>query len=115
MSRLSISLYLNPWKLRREKQAQRLHALRHRDGDNCRRCRRPLRFDLPNGHDQGATIEAIRSCPEGADHRLENLCLTHRRCNASGADQTDEVAERLLRRNEATLLSRPRRRAGGRG
>ena len=43
----SFAEYLNPWKLRREKQRQRLAALRQRDGDNCRRCRRPLRFDLP--------------------------------------------------------------------
>jgi hypothetical protein len=105
---MSLALYLNPWKLGREKQRQRLDALRQRDGDNCRRCRRPMRFDLPRGHDQGAKIEEI--LPGEAD-ALENFCLTHVRCNAAGADQTGEVTERMRRRNEAALLSRTRKRA----
>lgn len=115
MPRLSISLYLNPWKLRREKQRQTLEALRQRDGDNCRRCRRPMRFDLPAGHDQGAKIEEIQPSARIAGDMLDQLCLTHRRCNAAGADHTDEVTERIRRRNEAALLSRPRKRAGARG
>lgn len=108
---MSLALYLNPWKLNREKRLQRLNALRQRDGDDCRRCRRPMRFDLPRGHDQGATVEAILpNSPAGRD-ALDNLCLTHRRCNAAGADHTDEVSERMRRRNEAALLSRPRKKA----
>ena len=114
MSRPSIAQYLNPWKLGREKQRQRLDALRQRDGENCRRCRRPMRFDLPNGHDQGATVEILSGSLDRGE-ALDNLCLTHRRCNASGADHTVEVTERMRRRNEAALLSRPRKRAGGRG
>ena len=112
MPRSSIVLYLNPWKLRRERQLKQLDALRQRDGDECRRCRRPLRFDLPAGHDQGAKIEAIG--PGTAGDAIDNLCLTHRRCNTAGADHTDEVTERIRRRNEAALLSRPRKRAGAR-
>ena len=108
----SFTEYLLPWKVRREKQRQRLDALRQRDGDNCRRCRRPLRFDLPNGHDQGAKIEAI--VPTGGSEAIDNWCLTHQRCNSAGADHTDEVTERIRRRNEAALLSRPRKRAGAR-
>jgi hypothetical protein len=108
----SVIEYLNPWKLRRERQRQRLAALRQRDGDNCRRCRRPLRFDLPNGHDQGAKIEEVG--PGSGDDAIENLCLTHYRCNAAGSDHTDEVSERIRRRNEAALLSRPRKRAASR-
>ena len=104
--------YLNPWKLRREQRRQRLDALRQRDGDDCRRCRRPLRFDLPHGHDQGATIEAMGQTSEGGGESIENLCLTHYRCNPAGADHTEEVTERIRRRNEAALLSRPRKRAG---
>ena len=111
MPPMSLALYLNPWKLNREKRLQRLNALRQRDGDDCRRCRRPMRFDLPRGHDQGATVEAILpNSPAGRD-ALDNLCLTHRRCNAAGADHTDEVSERMRRRNEAALLSRPRKKA----
>ena len=110
----SFTEYLNPWKLRREKQRQRLAALRQRDGDNCRRCRRALRFDLPNGHDQGAKIEAIGPMAAGDGAALDILCLTHQRCNPAGADHTDEITERIRRRNEAALLSRPRKRAGAR-
>ena len=104
--------YLKPWKLRREKQLQRLAALRQRDGDNCRRCRRSLRFDLPNGRDQGVKIEEVGSV--AANGPLDNLCLTHQRCNPAGADHTDEITDRIRRRNEAALLSRPRKRAGAR-
>ena len=110
----SFTEYLNPWKLGRDKQRQRLDALRRRDGDNCQRCRRPLRFDLPNGHDQGAKIEEIGPAASGCRDSLENVCLTHRRCNPAGADHTDEVVERIRRRNEAALLSRPRKRAAAR-
>lgn len=109
MPRSSIVLYLNPWKLRREKQQQRVDSLRRRDGDNCRRCRRPLRFDLPDGHDQGARVEALS--PDPAGDSLDHFCLTHVRCNPAGADHTGEVTERIRRRNEAALLSRPRKRA----
>ena len=61
MSGGTIIKFVNPWKFRRE-QAERLRALRLRDGDNCRRCKRPLRFDLPDGHDLRARIEAHLHC-----------------------------------------------------
>ena len=109
MPPMSLALYLNPWKLSRERQRQRLDALRQRDGDMCRRCRRPMRFDLPRGHDQGATIEQILPGGAGGSEALDNLCLTHGRCNAAGADHTGEVTERMRRRNEAALLSRRRK------
>lgn len=93
-----------PWKFRREQDQKRVAALRERDGDDCRRCRRPIRFDLPRGHDKGPKIETIVGDePSGA---LENLCLCHGRCNAAGLDHTDEVAERIRRKSEADLLSR---------
>ena len=106
MSRKIILKYVNPWKFRREEEARRIHALRSRDGDDCRRCRRPLRFDLPAGHDMAAAIEEI--LPGAAEQALDNLCLTHHRCNAAGADHTVEVTERMRRKNEAELLSRSR-------
>ena len=110
MSRMIIR-YLNPWKARREQRQLRFAELRKRDGDNCRRCRRPMRFDLPASHDQGAKIEQILPMIAGAGEAIDNLCLTHSRCNASGADHTGEVTERIRRRSEAELLSRPRKRA----
>jgi hypothetical protein len=106
MSSTIILRYVNPWKFRRQQEAQRLAALRMRDGDECRRCRRPLRFDLPDGHDMGAKIEQVLP---GAE-TIENLCLTHRRCNVEAADVTREVQERVRRKNEAELFSKSRKR-----
>ncbi len=89
---------------------QRLQALRQRDGEDCRRCRRPMRFDLPAGHDLCPKVEAILSSPADGPEQLDNLCLCHRRCNAESADYTAEVKERIRRKAEADLLSRSRKR-----
>jgi hypothetical protein len=110
MSSSIIAQYLNPWKFRREQNAQRLAALRRRDGDRCSRCRRPIRFDLPAGHDLGARIEEILPSPAGGKEGIENLCLTHARCNANAGDVTPEVQERVRQKNEAALLARTRTR-----
>ena len=101
--------YVNPWKFRREQVAQQVHALRQRDGENCSRCKRPLRFDLPAGHDLAAKIESILHVVNGGTASLENLCLTHGRCNADAGDMTAEVRERLRTQREAALFSKERR------
>ena len=101
--------YVNPWKFRREQEMERLRLLRIRDGDDCRRCRRPMRFDLPAGNDQGAAIEQILPREAGGDE-IGNLCLCHRRCNAERADNTQEVQERVRRKNEAELFAKARKR-----
>lgn len=103
--------FVNPWKFRRDQEAQRLQALRHRDGDDCRRCRRPMRFDLPAGHDHGAWVQPILYGAETESMSLDNFCLTHRRCNAANADNTVEVTERIRRKQEAELFSKARKRA----
>lgn len=108
MSRFDLARYVTPWKFKREQQEQRVAQLRQRDGDHCRRCRRPIRFDLPPGHDKGPKIELSESEHSG-DAMLEDLCLCHGRCNVVGADKTDEVTERIRRRGEAALLSRKKR------
>ena len=109
MSRTILAKVL-PWTLRKDRaREQRLAALRRRDGDDCRRCRKPLRFDLPDGHDQGAKIEAIVPSAEAEAQALDNFCLTHRRCNAETGDMTAEVRERLRLQREATLFSKERR------
>lgn len=108
MSQLSIAKYVNPWKFRREQQEQRLATLRQRDGDNCRRCRRPIRFDLPPGHDRGPSVERLPGVHDDDPGAIDSLCLCHGRCNAAGADNTDEVAERIRRKSEAELLSKKR-------
>lgn len=106
-----IAKYVTPWRFRREQQEQRLAALRQRDGDNCRRCRRPIRFDLPPGHDKGPKVETFDSVGAEVPEALDGLCLCHGRCNAAGADSTDQVTERIRRKSEADLLSSKRRSA----
>lgn len=108
MSRKPIVAYLSPWSWRRE-QARRLDALRHRDGDNCRRCRRPIRFDLPPGHDESPRIEPMPGNAGGGE-AIDTLCLCHTRCNAAGGDHTAEVKERLRLKVEAELFSKSRKR-----
>jgi hypothetical protein len=108
MSSSVLSKYLNPWGFRRNEARQRLDALRKRDGDNCRRCRRPMRFDFPDGHDLAPKVEEI-DAPSASAAELQSLCLCHRRCNAESADNTGEVLERMQRRNEAQLLSKARK------
>ena len=103
-----ISKYVTPWKFRQAQEAQRLQLLRQRDGDNCSRCRRPMRFDLPRGHDLGARVEQIQHGYDGCSETVDNLVLCHGRCTAESADNTPEVLERIRRKNEAALLSRSR-------
>ena len=110
MNRQFLARYVSPWTLRRERELQqRIAAIRSRDGENCRRCRRPIRFDLPTGHDKGPRVLTIETRPAGEPETLDALCLCHVRCNSAGADQTDEVTERLRRKSEAALLSKSRR------
>ena len=111
MSQSIIARYVTPWKYKRaRREAEQLGALKLRDGDACARCRRPMRFDLPDGHDQGARIEEIVPAAAGTEPNLANLRLTHRRCNASGVDHTSEVTERIRRKNEAELFAKSKKR-----
>ena len=103
-----IARYLNPWKHKREEEQRRIAMLRSRDGDTCSRCRRPLRFDLTPGHDKGPKVEASEPVVPGEEEVLDNLFLCHGRCNAAGADNTAEVAERIRRRSEAELFAKAR-------
>ena len=98
---------------KRDKQQLRLAELRRRDGDNCRRCRRPLRFDLPRGHDQAATVLPMGPASK-RDGELDHLCLCHVRCNGATVDNTEEVQERLRRKAEEAAAPAPKRRAAGR-
>ena len=110
MSRSIIAKYVNPWKFRRDQNEQRLRVLRQRDGDECRRCRRLIRFELPDGHDLGPKIEVILAGSPGGAELLENLCLTHGRCNAKEGHDTAEVRERVRLKNEAALFVKARSR-----
>lgn len=110
MNRQFLARYVSPWTLRREReQQQRIAAIRSRDGENCRRCRRPIRFDLPDGHDKGPRVLSIESNPAAEPQPIEALCLCHVCCNAAGADNTDEVQDRVRRKSEAALLPKSRK------
>ncbi|WP_395622878.1 HNH endonuclease [Sphingomonas daechungensis] len=98
--------YVNPWKFRRDQNAQRLTAIRGRDGDNCRRCKRPMQFDLPTGHDMLPRVEMIVPVSAGGSAELDNLCLTHVRCNAKHGCDTAEVKERARIKNESDLFAK---------
>jgi len=101
---MSLLRFIAPSLHRRKQDGERVRALRARDGEQCARCRRPLRFDLPAGHDQGPVIEGGSAAePLAAAH------LCHRRCFAGGVDHTDEVAERMRRKAEATLFAKSRK------
>ena len=106
MSGSIIIKYVNPWKFRREQHAARVAALRSRDGDNCKRCKRPMRFDMPDGHESMPKVEQIVPQPAGADDDIGNLCLTHVRCNAKHGCDTAEVKERARIKNEAALFEK---------
>ena len=107
MSRAIIAKYVTPWKYKREQEeATRLRALRERDGENCARCRRPMRFDLPAGHDQGARLEPVVPGTAKDKDGLDNLRLCHGRCNPVGVNHTDEVLHRARLKNEAALFAR---------
>jgi hypothetical protein len=105
MSRKIISKYVTFWKFRRGEDGKRLDALRKRDGENCRRCRRAIRFDLPSGHDRAPKIETVFGRSDDEPVAFENLCLCHHRCNSEGNDHTSEVQERVRRKNEAALFA----------
>jgi hypothetical protein len=106
----SISRFVNPWRYRREQErAQRVAELRSRDGEDCRRCRRPLRFDLPNGHDQAPKIEPLQPGADVDEAAIGQLILCHVRCHAGMVDHTSEVVERMRRKNEAALFETSRK------
>jgi len=113
MPRNPIAKYLNPWMFKREAKRLRLAELRARDGDNCQRCRRPLRFDLPPGHDLAPRIEHLPPKPNGGTNEIDSLCLCHGHCNRLTGDATAEVTERMRRKAEAALFqaARQKRRA----
>ncbi len=116
MGRKNIAKYLNPWMFMRDKKRERFAALRERDGDDCWRCKRPMHFDLPRGHQQAPTIEHLKPSSKGGTNELGNLCLCHARCNWAMADSTPEVKERMRRKAEeaAAAAVAPKRRAAGR-
>ena len=100
MDRNRIVKFMNPWMFNRDKTQQRFAQLRQRDGDKCWRCYRPMRFDLPRGHDHAPTIEHKLARSRGGTGALDNLVLCHRYCNRLMGDNTPEVKEQMRLRGE---------------
>ena len=113
MARKNIAKYLNPWMFVRDKKRQRFAAIRQRDGDDCWRCKRPMHFDLPRGHERAPTIEHLTPKSKGGTNELGNLRLCHGRCNWAMGDSTLEVKERMRRKAEEVVVPVPKRRAAG--
>ena len=110
----SFARILTPWSYRRaQEEAMRVARLRGRDGDECRRCRRPMRFDLPHGHDLGPKIEPLGAAAPAEADSLDGIVLCHRRCNGNAADNTREVTARIRMQNEAELFAKSRKSASG--
>ena len=86
--------FLPGWAHRRLRK-RRLAALRARDGDNCWRCRKPMRFEGPPNCGKAATIEHILPRSKGGGDELANLCLCHPGCNRHLADHSPAQKERM--------------------
>lgn len=95
MTRSSIVRLLRPRMFQRDERQRQLDLLRQRDGDDCRRCRRPLSFDVPSAHHRAPTLQPLAPSGGGAPMDVNALCLCHVRCNGEPADSTLEVLERV--------------------
>ena len=74
-------------------------AVRKRDGDDCWRCHKPLRFGPPFNVGKAATIEHVKPLADEGSWELDNLRLCHKGCNKHLGTNTPEQKERMrLRR-----------------
>lgn len=69
-----------------------------------------MRFDLPDGHDLMPRIEEIVPGTADLGGSIDNLCLTHVRCNAKNGCDTAEVKERARIKHEAALFAKSKQR-----
>ena len=83
------------WIARHRKKKVRLAALRARDGDDCWRCGRPMRFEGPPNRGRAATIEHLRPRSQGGTGALDNLRLCHVGCNRHLGAHPPEQKERM--------------------
>lgn len=69
------------WFFSRKKKANKVEALRERDGDNCWLCGNKMRFGgIPN-IGKAATVEHLQPLSKGGTWAMENLALCHLGCN----------------------------------
>lgn len=86
--------FLPGWVHRRLRK-KKLAAIRVRDGDDCWRCNRPMRFEGPPNCGKAATIEHVMPRSKGGSDALTNLRLCHVGCNRHLADRLPEQKERM--------------------
>jgi 5-methylcytosine-specific restriction endonuclease McrA len=69
------------WFYARRKKADKVTALRERDGDNCWLCGHKMRFGgIPN-IGKAATVEHLQPLSKGGNWKMDNLALCHLGCN----------------------------------
>lgn len=65
------------WFHARQKKADKVAALRERDGDNCWRCGKKMRFGgIPNVG-KAATVEHLQPLSKHGTWAMDNLALCH--------------------------------------
>jgi 5-methylcytosine-specific restriction endonuclease McrA len=103
------------WVFRRARR-KRIAALRARDGDNCWRCNRPMRFGAPFNRGKAATVEHVLARALGGTDDLGNLRLCHIGCNRHLGTAPPEQKERMRINRDAPspLLIAPSRGVRGR-
>ena len=66
------------------------------------------RIPPPPGHELGARIEQLVPGAAAASGSIDNLCLTHGRCNRKAGTDTREVADRARQKAEIEMFDRAR-------
>ena len=94
MAKARPNWFLPGW-VHRHRRRKLLKALRARDGDQCWRCNRPMRFEGEPNCGKAATIEHYLPKAKGGTDDLANLRLCHVGCNRHLADHAPAQKERM--------------------
>ena len=95
MSKRRPNWFLPGWVHKRLNRHRKFARVRRRDGDDCWRCGRPMRFEGPPNCGKAATIEHVQPLSRGGSWALDNLRLCHVGCNRHLGDRTPEEKERM--------------------
>jgi hypothetical protein len=95
MGRKNLKRFLPWWMKKHLKKRAKIAEIRQRDGDNCWRCHRPMRFGPPYNVGKSATVEL--KLPKALDgtSALENIVLCHVGCNRHLGANTPEQKQRM--------------------
>ena len=95
MAKAPPNWFLPGWVHRLVRKKKLIAALRARDGDDCWRCNRPMRFEGVPNRGKAATIEHVLSRSKGGGDDPGNLRLCHVGCNRHLADHAPDQKERM--------------------